>query len=46
MIRVRVRVKRTEVNLERKFEITKVLACHWMSIDDPGVTPKEETENR
>lgn len=41
MIRVRVRVKRTELNLERKFEITEVVACHWMSIKDPGVTPKE-----
>lgn len=39
MIRVRVKVKRTEVNLERKFEITKVIACHWYSVDDPGVVP-------
>ena len=37
MIRVRVKVKRTEVNLERKFEITEVNACHWFSTDDPGV---------
>lgn len=42
MIRVRVTVKRTEVNLERKFEITKVSACHWMSIDDPGVALEEK----
>ncbi len=41
MIRVRVTVKRTEVNLERRFEITKVSACHWLSIDDPGVVPEK-----
>jgi hypothetical protein len=37
MIRVRVKVKRTEVDGERRFEITAVKACHWYSIDDPGV---------
>lgn len=39
MIRVRVRVKRTEVDMERKFEITEVLGCHWYSVEDPGVVP-------
>jgi hypothetical protein len=39
MIRVRVKVKRSEVNMERKFEITKVIGCHWYSVDDPGVVP-------
>lgn len=39
MIRVRVRVKRTEVDMERRFEITEVLGCHWYSVADPGVTP-------
>lgn len=42
MIRVRVKVKRTEVNLERKFEITAVTACHWFSTDDPGVKPASD----
>lgn len=37
MIRVRVKVKRTELDSERKFEITGVLACHWLSTDHPGV---------
>ncbi len=39
MIRVRVKVRRYEQENERKFEITEVLACHWYSIDDPGVQP-------
>lgn len=37
MIRVRVRVKRSEGTLGREFTIEKVLACHWLSVDDPGV---------
>lgn len=44
MIRVRVKVRRTEAELERKFQITQVTACHWYSIDDPGVTPVAPTE--
>ncbi len=39
MIRVRVKVRRSEVDLERKCEITAVLACHWYAVDDPGVEP-------
>ena len=39
MIRVRVKVRRFEEELERKFEITEVLACHWQALDDPGVEP-------
>jgi hypothetical protein len=39
MIRVRVRVRRQEVEMERKFEITGVTACHWYSVDEPGVEP-------
>lgn len=41
MIRVRVKVKRSEENGERHFEITAVPACHWYSVDDPGVSPAE-----
>jgi hypothetical protein len=39
MIRLRVKVKRTEVDMERRFEITGVTACHWYSVNDPGVEP-------
>jgi hypothetical protein len=39
MIQVRVKVRRSDVELDRKFEITEVLACHWYSVDDPGVEP-------
>ena len=50
MIRVRVKVKRTELDSERKFEITRVLACHWLSTDHPGVEPEapavEEPQDR
>ena len=40
MIRVRVNVRRTGFEDERKYEITAVKACHWFSLDDPGVTPE------
>jgi hypothetical protein len=39
MIRVRVRVRRDEDDSERKFKITGVSACHWYSVNDPGVEP-------
>lgn len=39
MIRLRVKVRRLDVDMERSFEITQVLACHWYSVDDPGVEP-------
>jgi hypothetical protein len=39
MIRVRVKVKRYEDDGVRKFQITRVIACHWYSVDDPGVEP-------
>jgi hypothetical protein len=39
MIRVRVRVRRQGEEMEREFEITGVTACHWYSVDDPGVEP-------
>ena len=44
MIRVRVKVKRTEVELQRSFEITAVKACHWYDIDDPGVSEEKSAE--
>jgi len=39
MIRVRVKVRRFDEDGERKFEITGVTACHWYSVDEPGVEP-------
>lgn len=36
-IRVRVKVRRIEQGLERRFELEEVLACHWYSVDEPGV---------
>lgn len=36
-IPVRVKVKRIETGLARSFKITMVTACHWYSLDDPGV---------
>jgi hypothetical protein len=36
-IRVRVKVRRSEKDLERSFELVEVLACHWYSVDAPGV---------
>jgi hypothetical protein len=42
MIRVRVMVRRTGKEGERKYEITEVKACHWLMLDDPGVQPEPE----
>lgn len=36
-IRVRVKIRRIEQDLERRFELEEVLACHWYSVEDPGV---------
>lgn len=43
MIRVKVKVRRYEVEMTRKFEITAVTACHWYSIDESGAeTPPHQ----
>jgi len=42
MIRVRVKVRRSEADLGRAFEITSVIACHWHALDEPGVEVPEE----
>ncbi len=39
MIRVRVKVRRLEVNQHRAFEIVRIAACHWYAVDEPGVMP-------
>lgn len=36
-IRVRVKVRRFEQDLQRRFEIEAVVACHWYEADEPGV---------
>lgn len=41
MIRIRARIRRVEVNGVKQFTITRVIACHWYEINDPGVTPLE-----
>ncbi len=40
MIRVRVKVRRSQGALGREFTIEKVLACHWLSIPETGVELK------
>lgn len=41
MIRIRVKVRRLEQDMQRKFEITEVRSCHWLAVDEPGVEPLE-----
>ena len=36
LVRVRVRVKRGEFGGVRSFDVSKVVACHWMSSDEAG----------
>jgi hypothetical protein len=44
MMRVRVVVRRIEVEDERLFEIVEVRACHWLQFDDPGISPAESED--
>lgn len=37
LIRVRVKVRRIEQDLQRRFELVEVVACHWYAADEPGV---------
>lgn len=37
LIRLRVKVRRVEEELGRRFELDKIIACHWYSVDEPGV---------
>lgn len=37
LIRVRVKVRRIVENMERRFEVKEVIACHWYSTDAPGM---------
>ena len=43
LLRVRVKLRRLPANpdedLEKRFELVKVLACHWLATNDPGMTP-------
>lgn len=42
LIRVRVKVRRIEENMERRFELQEVIACHWYSTDEPGMEIPEQ----
>lgn len=44
IIRVRAKVRRIEDPTGRRFEIQEVIACHWYSVDDPGVEIPETPE--
>lgn len=39
MMRVRIVIRRIDGENERIFEIVDVLACHWLQLDHPGVSP-------
>ncbi len=39
MIRLRVKLHRSETPHGREIRIEKVLACHWLAVEDPGVKP-------
>lgn len=41
-IRVRVKVRRVMEDAKRRFEIEEIVACHWYSIDAPGVDIPEK----
>ncbi len=36
-IRIRAKIRRTDTDLERHFELADVIACHWYATDVPGV---------
>ena len=39
MIRVRIRVRREATPDGSRIVLEKVLACHWIEVDEPGVVP-------
>lgn len=43
LMRVRVKLRRTaapaDAEADKKFELVKVIACHWLTTVDPGVKP-------
>lgn len=43
-IRVRVKIRRVDEDMQRKFELVEVIACHWLELDDPGIDPDEEED--
>ncbi len=43
LIRVRIKVRRIDDGETRRFEVMKVIACHWYSTDLPGMeVPRED----
>ena len=42
IIRVRVKVRRVEENDERHFVLEDVVACHWYSVDEPGMEVSDQ----
>lgn len=46
LIRVRVKVRRIVENMERRFELKEVIACHWYSTDAPGMEPPSQPEDK
>lgn len=46
LIRVRVRIRRTEVDGVRTYEITDVPACHWYGTTNAAGVPEEEPEEK
>jgi hypothetical protein len=45
MIPVRVKIQRDDADTGRQFKIIEVLACHWYSVDDPGVVPPADAKS-
>ncbi len=39
MIRLRVRIQRVPKESGYGFQIAELIACHWLSVDDPGIDP-------
>lgn len=46
MIRLRVKVRRVEQDAGRRFELEKVVACHWYSTEEPGIEITETPETK
>lgn len=45
LIRVRLKVRRTDDGEARHFEIVKVVACHWYSTDLPGMETRKQEQD-
>lgn len=44
MIRIRAKIRRSQTEESTRYEVTEIIACHWYSVDAPGVEIAEKKD--